>query len=62
MLLAQRDIAFNLVLIWAFYGIFYKRNHADVVYDAIVISTLVAIGVLLLLSIYTFVSQRKIMA
>jgi len=62
MLISQRDIAFNLVLIWAFYGIFYKRNNADVVYDAIVICTLIAIGILLLLSIFTFIRQRKVIA
>ncbi len=59
MLFAKKDIAYALVLIWAFYGIFSKRSNADVVHSPIVISTLVAIGVLLLLSVYTFIRRRQ---
>lgn len=60
MLFTPKDIAYNLVLMWAFYGIYYKRSHVEPVYNAIVISTLVAIAVLLILSIYIFIRQRKL--
>lgn len=51
MLLRRGDIFYNLVLIWAFYGIYAKRSTTDPVLDSIIVTSLVAIGTLVVLSL-----------
>lgn len=60
MLSKRRDIAYALVIIWAYYGIYAKRTGLGADLDSsIVMTTLIGMGILTLLSLYQLFVQLK---
>ena len=61
MLGKRKDIAYALVIIWAYYGIYAKRTGLGAALDSsIVMTTLIGMGILTLLSLYQlFVRLKK---
>lgn len=60
LLFKRRDWAFALVLVWAFYGIYAKRSAIDsTLYSSIITISLMGIGILSTLIIWTIFKSRK---
>jgi len=58
-LIREKDIFFNLVLIWAFIGIIIKRSAAEPVYTGIIWTAGIGIAMLLVLIILTIAGRRN---
>ncbi len=57
MLFRHRNIAYTLVVIWAYTGIIIKRASADVPYKDIIFTSSLVIGLLLVLMLYNIIKK-----
>jgi len=61
MLIKNKDIAYSLVVIWAYCGIIIKRSGADIIHNDIIYACYVAILIIIALILYSsFLKRRKI--
>lgn len=59
MLFKYKNIAYALVVIWAYTGIIIKRAQADILFRDIIFISSLSIGVLLVLIIYTIIKNLR---
>ncbi len=60
MLFKRNNICFALVIIWALIGIWLKRTHADIIHKDIILTVSIAIGLLVILTIYTLIKRKSL--
>ncbi|EKD32180.1 MAG: hypothetical protein ACD_77C00156G0004 [uncultured bacterium] len=61
MLIKNKDIAYSLVVIWAYCGIIIKRSGADIIHNDIIYTCYIAILIIIALILYTsFLKRRKL--
>ncbi len=61
-LLLKKNYAFALVVVWAYFGIILKRNSQELIYSDIVMTTWIAIGVIILVMFITFFRKQPLQA
>ncbi len=59
MLSHKQKICYSLVIIWAFIGIFIKRYNAEILYKDILFTLSVAVGILVIVTLYTLFKKRS---
>jgi len=57
MLIKHNNIAYTLVVIWAYTGIIIKRASADILYKDIIFTSSLVIGLLLVLMVYSMIKN-----
>jgi len=57
MLIKHNNIAYTLVVIWAYTGIIIKRASADILYKDIIFTSSLVIGLLLVLIVYSMIKN-----
>jgi hypothetical protein len=62
MLFLRKNYAFALVVVWAYFGIILKRNSQEIIYSDIVMTTWIAIGVIIIVMFITFLRKKLLPA